>query len=175
MKMNRRFTLHTSSGDAPLTPALVVAGARGFTLIEMLIVVLLMGLLTAIAYPHTSGVRASAALRAARVQFVASLATARAAAVRFGRPAQLKRTGNSLQVLADTGGTGSFLSLSLPVALDTQFSVTLSATVDSVVFGPRGLATNLPTSGAQFALVRGSVSDSVCLTRLGEVAPQGCR
>jgi len=173
--MNRRFTLHTSSGDVPLRPALVVAGARGFTVIEMLIVVVLLGLLTAMAYPRMSGVRNSAGLRAARVQFAASLATARAAAVRWGPPAQLKRIGNSIQVRADTGGTGSFVSLGLPVPLDSQFSVTLSATVDSVVFGPRGLATNLSSSGAQFALVRGSLQDSVCLTRLGEVAPVGCR
>src|SRR6266487_552609 len=118
--MNRRFTLHTRSGDVPLRPALVVAGACGFTVIEMLIVVVLLGLLTAMAYPRMSGVRNSAGLRAARVQFAASLATARAAAVRWGRPAQLKRIGNSIQV-------------------------------------------------------RGSLQDSVCLTRLGEVAPVGCR
>jgi len=153
----------------------VVAGARGFTLLELLIVIVLMGLVSAMAYPRMSGVRASAGLRAARVQFIGSLATARAAAVRFGRPAQLKRIGNTIQVRADTGGTGAFVSLSLPLPLDSQFSVTLSATVDSVVFGPRGLATNLSSSGARFALVRGTVRDSVCLTRLGEVAPRGCR
>jgi len=67
------------------------------------------------------------------------------------------------------------VALAAPVALDSQFSVTLSASVDSVVFGSRGLATNLSSSGAQFALVRGSIQDSVCLTRLGEVAPRGCR
>jgi len=149
--------------------------AAGFTVVELLIVIVLMGLLTSIAYPRMSGVRASAGLRGARVQFLSSLATARAAAVRFGRPAQLKRTGNSIQVRADTGGTGVFVSLTLPVALDSQFSVTLGATVDSVVFGPRGLATNLSSSGAQFALVRGTIQDSVCLTRLGEIAPRGCR
>lgn len=173
--MSRSSTTDGSRRGAALATTWFVAGARGFTVIEILIVVLLMGLLTAVAYPHTSGVRASAALRAARVQFVASLATARAAGVRWGRPAQLKRSGNSIQVRVDTGGTGAFVPLGTAVALDSQFSVMLSATVDSVVFGPRGLATNLSTSGAQFALVRGSVRDSVCLTRLGEVAPQGCR
>ncbi len=173
--MNSRCTRHASTGDVPLRPALVVAGARGFTVVEILIVVVLLGLLSAMAYPRTSGMRNSAGLRAARVQFAASLATARAAAVRWGRPAQLKRSGNSIQVRVDTGGTGAFVPLAGAVALDSQFSVTLSATVDSVVFGPRGLATNLSSSGAQFALVRGSLQDSVCLTRLGEVAPVGCR
>ena len=148
---------------------------RGFTVVELLIVIVLMGFLSAISYPRFSAVRASAALRAARVQFGASLATARAAAVRFGRPAQLKRTGNTVQVRADTSGTGVFVSLGEPVALDSQFSVTLSATVDSVVFGSRGLATNLTASGAQFQLMRGGIRDSVCLTRLGQVAPRGCR
>jgi len=143
--------------------------------VELLIVIVVMGFLTSIAYPRWTGVRASASLRAARVQFTASLATARAAAVRFGRPAQLKRTGNTLQVRADTGGTGVFVSLGAPVALDSQFNVMLGATVDPIVFGSRGLATNLTSSGAQFALVRGSIRDSVCLTRLGEVAPRGCR
>ncbi len=147
----------------------------GFTLLELLIIVVLMGLVTAMVFPRMGGVRASAALRAARVQFASSLATARAAAVRFGRPAQLKRTGNNIQVRADTGGTGTFVSLGPSVPLDSQFSVTLGASVDSVVFGPRGLATNLSSSGAQFALVRGTIRDSVCLTRLGDVAPRGCR
>jgi prepilin-type N-terminal cleavage/methylation domain-containing protein len=172
--MSRTRTIHVRS-DRPQGPAFALAGRGGFTMLELLIVIVLMGLLSAMAYPRMSGVRQSAGLRAARVQFVSSLATARAAAVRFARPAQLKRSGNSIQVLADTGGTGAFVSLGLPVALDSQFSVTLSATIDSVVFGSRGLATNLSTSGAQFALVRGTIQDSVCLTRLGEVAPRGCR
>src|SRR6266496_3015674 len=64
--MNRRFTLHTRSGDVPLRPALVVAGACGFTVIAMLIVVVLLGLLTAMAYPRMSGVRNSAGLRVVR-------------------------------------------------------------------------------------------------------------
>jgi hypothetical protein len=122
-----------------------------------------------------SQARVSAAVRSGRVQFTSSLATARAAAVRWGRLAQLKRSGNTIQVLVDTAGTGTFVALTPPVALDAQFSVTLSGTVDSIVFGPRGLATNLSSSGAQFALARGSVRDSVCLTRLGETAPRGCR
>jgi Tfp pilus assembly protein FimT len=144
-------------------------------MLELLIVIVLIGLISAIAYPRTSGVRASAGLHAARAQFIGSLATARAAAVRFARPAQLKRSGNSIQVLADTGGNGTFVSLTQPVPLDSQFNVTVSASIDSVVFGSRGLATNLSTSGAQFALVRGTIQDSVCLTRLGDVAPRGCR
>jgi prepilin-type N-terminal cleavage/methylation domain-containing protein len=148
---------------------------RGFTVVELLIVIVVMGFLSAMAYPRWSGVRASAALRAARVQFAASLATARAAAVRYGRPAQLKRTGNTIAVSVDTGGTGAFVSLGAAVALDSQFNVTLNGTVDSIVFGPRGLATNLTSSGAHFALVRGAIRDSVCLTRLGQVAPRGCR
>jgi Tfp pilus assembly protein FimT len=134
-----------------------------------------MGFLTSIAYPRWTQVRASMRLRGARVQFSASLATARAAAVRFGRPAQLKRSGNSIQVRADTGGTGVFVPLAAAVALDSQFSVTLNASVDSIVFGSRGLATNLTSSGAYFELAGASIRDSVCLTRLGEVAPRGCR
>ena len=152
-----------------------VADTRGFTVIELLIVIVLMGLVSAMAYPSMSQARATTSLRSARAQFSTSLATARAAAVRWGRPAQLTRSGNSIQVRADTGGTGVFVALTAPVALDSQFNVTLSATIDSIVFGPRGLATNLSSSGAQFALVRGTIRDSVCLTRLGEMAPRGCR
>src|ERR1044071_8494526 len=102
----------------------------GFTVVELLMVIVVMGFLTSIAYPRWTSVRASTNLRAARVQFPASLAIARAAAVRFGRPAQLKRTGNTIQVRADTGGTGVFVALTSPIALDSQFSVTLNASVD---------------------------------------------
>ncbi len=157
--------------DSPPVPA----RPAGFTVVELLIVMTVMGLVTAITFPRVNGARTSAALHAARVQFVASLVTARQAAVRFGRPAQLRRSGNSIEVRADTSGTGAFVSLAHPVPLDSQFSVTLSATVDSIVFGPRGLASNLSSSGARFALARGSAQDSVCLTRLGELAPRGCR
>jgi len=147
----------------------------GFTVVELLMVIVIMGFLSSIAYPRWTSVRASTKLRSARVQFAASLATARAAAVRFGRPAQLKVSGNTIQVRADTGGTGVFLALAAPVALDSQFSVTVHATVDSIVFGSRGLATNLTSSGAYFELAGANIRDSVCLTRLGEVAPRGCR
>jgi prepilin-type N-terminal cleavage/methylation domain-containing protein len=174
MHLDDRLRIHLRSDLSPRPPSLV-GGAAGFTLVEFIIVVVILGVISTMAYPLIAGARASASLRAARVQFASSLATARAAAVRWGRPAQLKRTGNSIQVRADTSGTGVFVALSPPVALDTQFGVTLSATVDSIVFGPRGLATNLSSSGARFALVRGSIRDSVCLTRLGESAPRGCR
>ncbi len=156
-------------------PAARSASNQGFTVVELLMVIVVMGVLSSIAYPRWTAMRKSAGLRAARVQFSASLAIARAAAVRFGRPAQLKRTGNTIQVRADTGGTGVFVALGTPVAFDSQFSVTLSATVDSIVFGSRGLATNLTSSGAYFELAGASIRDSVCLTRLGEVAPRGCR
>jgi len=157
-------------------PVSLVGGrARGFSVVAVLIEIKVMVLFSAMAYPSISQARASTSLRSARAQFGASLATARAAAVRWGRPAQLTRTGNSIQVRADTGGTGVFVALTTPVALDSQFNVTLSGTIDSIVFGPRGLATNLSSSGAQFQLVRGAIRDSVCLTRLGEVAPRGCR
>lgn len=168
--MDQRWSMEAAAGRGSVT-----ARNAGFTIVELLIVLMLLGVLSAITYPRIAGVRAGAALRAARVQFTASLATARAAAVRFGRPAQLTRRGNSIEVRADTGGTGTFVSLGLPLALDSAFKVTLSATVDSVVFGPRGLATSLSPSGARFALVRGDIRDSICLTRLGEISPRGCR
>ncbi len=149
--------------------------AAGFTMVETLIVVAVVGLVMAMGYPRLQGAWGSANLRAARVQLSGSLAVARAAAIRFGRPAEFKRNGNSIEVRADTAGTGVFLRLLAPVPLDSTFGVTLGATVDSVVFGGRGLASNLGTAGAKFSLVHGSLRDSVCVTRLGQVPPLGCR
>lgn len=161
------------------------AGRAGFSMVELLLVIGMVGVLALIAGPRARAFRESASVRGARMELSAAIEAARSAAIQRGRPARVRIRTDSLLVTVDTGApgaaaTGTFRVLG-PLRLDSEYVVTVTPAVegDSVItFDSRGLANprvGTPgTPGARYVIARGTRKDSVCVSRLGMILPRGC-
>ncbi|GAC1650613.1 MAG: hypothetical protein NVS4B3_09690 [Gemmatimonadaceae bacterium] len=146
----------------------------GFSLIELLMVITIVGIILMMAVPQLNAVGRSASLRSSRDQLGAYLATARATAVQRGTTAQFRRSGNYMYVTANRTAT-QLDTILQPFPLDAEQHVTITATpADTVAFNSRGAAVGLGTAGAKFIVARDGWSDSVCVTKLGSILDRSC-
>ena len=148
---------------------------KGVTLIEIMAVVGLRILMTAIAFPKLKEARRAASMQSARIQVEAYLGVARSVAIRNGVRAVLTREGNTIRIMADSGGT--LVLVVRPVQLDSVSHVNLDATVDTIIYDNRGNALNLDGSGEKFYItsrIDATSRDSVCVTRFGLVLDRKC-
>jgi type II secretion system protein H len=144
---------------------------QGFTMIEMLVVMMIMGIVLAFALPKFNSLRNSGRVGAAKVQLSTGLTTARAAAVQNGRPARWSIAGNVVTVAAQDAA-GNYVNLRAPFNYNTEYNVSLRSTAAQIVFDGRGIATGL--GGTVKLYVVGSTTDSICVTALGVVMRNGC-
>ena len=138
----------------------------GFTLIEMAIVVVIVGFVSALAYPRLSVAVTRERVRSAAVAVVTVHAKARAVAIQRGRPAVLDLTAGRLIIRSPAPVTGA------PDTVDVQdvaarYGVEIKATHDSIVFDPRGLGADMAPTTVYVAL--GTDADTVRISRLGRV------
>lgn len=133
--------------------------------------------LLGIAAPRLAHVSSRVAVGDARARVTSSVASARAAAVRFGRVSYLvlDAAGDRLLVQVDTSSLGGALPALLgEVDLWDELSVNMGATQPLLCFDPRGLATAAPPCTGQGVVVRlqrGAFSDSVVVSAVGRVVP----
>lgn len=145
----------------------------GFTLVELLIVMTLMGIMGMYAYPKLRGTTTSWSTRSARQQVTSMLIVARAAAVQNGSEARFIRSGNVARVTVDSNGTYVTLA-SRDLYRDHGVTFTTGGTArDTVRFDPRGVAIGL-TGSPIFKFTNATVKDSICVSKLGKVARSGC-
>jgi len=148
-------------------------GRKGFSLIELLIVMTLMGIMGMYAYPKLRGTTTSWSTRSARQQVTSMLIVARAAAVQNGSEARFIRSGNVVRVAVDSSGTYVTLA-SRDLYREHGVTFTTSgAARDTIRFDPRGVAIGL-TGAAIFKFTNATVKDSICVSKLGKVARTGC-
>ena len=146
--------------------------AAGFTLVETLMVVVILGTVALIGVPRVQSGLNSTNLRGARTTFVNLIAKARASATQTSRVTLLKIEGNNAYVLARprmvplAGSTADTVGTVQP--LDQLYGVTLTAAVDSIRFDPRGLGSGFG-SGTVFQLSRDGHTDSIRVDGLGRV------
>ena len=145
----------------------------GFTLVELLIVMSLMGIMGMFAYPKLRRSTTSWSTRSARQQVTSMLIVARAAAVQNGSEARFIRSGNVARVIVDSSGT--FVTLAArDLYRDHGVTFTTGGVArDTVRFDPRGVAIGL-TGAAMFKFTNATVKDSICVSKLGKVARLGC-
>lgn len=147
----------------------------GYTLAEMLIVVVIVGGLALFSLPKFSGLTERSNIAAARQQVTAAIATARAAAIQKGSSATVRIVGDSLSVtVVNAGGVGTTTVIA-PKPLHDLYGVVLSHKnlVDTTItFDTRGFARLGAT--AIIRLAKGARRDSVCLTISGQIMPRGC-
>ena len=154
---------------------------RGVTLIEIMAVVVMAIIMTAIAFPKLKESRRAASMQSARAQVESYLSVARSIAVRNGVRSFLIRDANSIRILADS--TNALVIVVRPIQLDSVSNVVLSSSAgtsaDTIVYDNRGVAVNLGSTGRKFYItaatgVGAGTRDSVCVTRLGLVLDRNC-
>ncbi len=147
-------------------------GERGFSLIELFTVLVLIGVIAMMGFPRIRDALDKTNVRSARVAAGTYVATARAAAIQRGCRGVLHFTGNTVWVTTACPTTVD--TISGVQDLYALFKVTMSASRDSVQYDPRGLSMDAFPSNT-VARLTGSVTtnqDSVMINPLGKVVRQ---
>ena len=143
---------------------------NGFTLIETLLVVVIMGLVTLMALPKINSAFAHTNVINAKSRLVAVYSAARSAAMSTNQTAILRLNGNQVYVYArprrkaPTGGN-SVDTIVRPTNFSTVYGVTVSGGADSV----RIASTGLGLDSAAVILTNSSMVDTVFISRYGRV------
>jgi prepilin-type N-terminal cleavage/methylation domain-containing protein len=144
----------------------------GYTVAEMIVVLIIFGVVTALSIPRLHAAQSSAGLRSARTQTAIFLAQAHALAIQRGREAHFVRSGNVVSVTVDSSGTQVIYGR--PHDLSSEHGVTIPTTTqDTIKFDARGFATNISTT-AKFVVTRDGMRDSVCVAKIGKIITRGC-
>jgi prepilin-type N-terminal cleavage/methylation domain-containing protein len=132
----------------------------GLTLFELMVVMIVVGLLAALAVPRFSRLRDASAVRAAMMDLGSTFASARQTAMTRRTPvAVVFDTANGVVRLRANGET------LLNHALRANYAVSLGANRDSAVYDPRGLGYGV--SNLSVTVRRGSFVDTLTMSRLG--------
>jgi prepilin-type N-terminal cleavage/methylation domain-containing protein len=146
----------------------------GFTIMEMMVVVLVIGIMTGIMVKPIAGAFGQASRRSATRELASYLFRARSVAVQQSRASELIRIGNVFKIRVDSSGTK--VNLGQTRDLGQLYGVTVTATVgvppDTIRFDTRGFAVN-PTTMPKFIITRAG-ADTLCVTGLGRVSSRGC-
>ena len=135
----------------------------GFTLIELMIVIVIMGIMLMIATPKVRDWSDGAAARSARTSATALLASARAAAIQNNQVTRAQFNGTEgAAVIVATNDTVA------RVSFDDQYGVTMSPSSWWVQYDPRGIGAASATSvTATFS--RSGKSSSLTVSGYGRV------
>jgi prepilin-type N-terminal cleavage/methylation domain-containing protein len=145
---------------------------RGFTVIEMLLVIMILGIATAIGLPRMSAGVTSASVRGARTTLINLLSRTRIAATETNRIAVLKIEANNAVILLRPRrlpGAGDADTLGPVAQLGENYGVTVTGSIDSVRFDPRGMASGFGT-GTTFMVSKNGTTETIRIDALGRVS-----
>lgn len=132
-----------------VAPSLPPASDRGFTLLEMLVVLAITGLIAGLLYPRIETARGAVQQRLLREQVTAGMAAARSAAMRSGVPVALSADASGLLI---AGTRRIAVSTTQPLSLQPR----------TVLFYPDGSST-----GGQLTLGTGRAQTTFAIPRIG--------
>lgn len=152
------------------------APRRGFTLVQMLVVIAIMGAIMFRVAPIITDLKRRSALRAARTELIAAFSSAKEAAMQKGKTATLTISGNSITVTALSGLTGNTVTVLGPIRF-ADFGATLTPLTpapSALSFDARGLVTPATTQTNSYVVTVPGGADTVCVSGGGLVLPKGC-
>jgi prepilin-type N-terminal cleavage/methylation domain-containing protein len=140
---------------------------RGFSLIELLIVIVLIGALASFAVPMVRRGMEARRVSGARIAITTMNAKARAIAVQRSRVVQFIVVGNEVRLVSRHPVTGAITVIEQR-DLNSVYGVTVASTRDTLRYDPRGLG--LQNSATSIAVSRpGGFADTVVITSLGGI------
>jgi Tfp pilus assembly protein FimT len=135
---------------------------RGATLLELTLMLVVLGLLLAIALPRLNGVTDGLAVNGAAQDIVAAHRRARITAILNSRVVELTIAADDLSI-RPRGATTDLWHTPGPTARQ----VALTGAPKKIIFSPVGLS--MGASNASFFLRRGTATRTVVVSRLGRV------
>jgi prepilin-type N-terminal cleavage/methylation domain-containing protein len=150
---------------------------RGFTLIELIVVVLVIGVMIGIAAPRVKDGMEKINVREAKVSITNYVARARGSAVARGCQSTLNlttgTTGRIWVTSCKSGDAGRTVAIDTVGTVDqiaSKYGVNLSSTANTITFDRRGIATNfafqtIKVTGNTYATVK----DSIRINPVGKV------
>jgi prepilin-type N-terminal cleavage/methylation domain-containing protein len=143
---------------------------RGFTLIEVLMVITIVGVLLAVVVPRYGTITNGMKVHSAKQEIGAMLAQGRATAIQTNQTVLVVRSANVMSLI---GVSPTASTIIMQQDLGYQFGVTVSSTRDTVTYDSRGMVTG-NTATLKFVVTNGSTRDSVCVLALGKITRTGC-
>src|SRR2546423_3854607 len=117
-------------------------GRKGFSIIELIVVIILIGLIASIGFPRLRDGLEKQNVRSAKALIATLAATARGTAIQRGCSATMNITVDSIGVTAcGVNPPANSVSVGTKKLVGDEFSVTLNSSAASVVYDPRGIAT----------------------------------
>lgn len=135
---------------------------RGFTLVEAIIALVVVGIVSSMAVPAAARARDRAAVHGATSALVSSLADARHQALRWQRRTAVRFDTVAARAVVHAGSDTLTES-----RLRDVFGVGLAATRDSIAFYPTGLGYG--AANVRLIVERGAAAETVTVSRAGRV------
>lgn len=150
---------------------------RGFNLVEVLVVIVLIGIVVGLSFPQLTRIGNGANLRGARGAMITAVNVAKSSAVTTGKCSYLKLNNNAVTVFltACSGGTQTEVISNRNFGTDYSVNVTLTKgtgsalAVDSIGFDPRGIPI-VNTQSSTFTITKAGESKTVVVGAYGRVA-----
>jgi type II secretion system protein H len=148
----------------------MVQRRAGFTFVEVLMVLIVVAILLAIAYPKLTVLRARSNVSSAKQRVAATITVARQAAISRGVPVKFVLVGNTVAAVAQPYGAADSIQRAFDVT--AAYGATLGGDEFEVTFDPRGLAAGFDK--ATITVAYASKVDTICVQKLGRIQMRDC-
>jgi prepilin-type N-terminal cleavage/methylation domain-containing protein len=144
---------------------------RGFTMLELAIVVVLMGIIGGYAAPRLVQARRSASSRSAAQAVLSQIARTREIASRRRIATRVVLSSYTVSAFGTVAGVEQ--EVLPPLSLTTEYGASLTSSKSEIRFDTRGFASGL-TSHVDVRTYHGEKSTAICISRYGNARLGDC-
>jgi prepilin-type N-terminal cleavage/methylation domain-containing protein len=144
---------------------------RGFTLLEVAIVVVLMGIMGGYAAPRLLEARMRATSRSAAQAVLSQVVRTRDIASRRRIATRVVLSASTIRALGTIGGVEQ--EILPPLDLSAEYGASLTSSRTEIRFDTRGFASGL-TGHVEVRTYHGGMSSALCISRYGNARLGGC-